>query len=344
MSDPDLEDYWAKLSFRRALPRIGLPEGSELPLSELALLLSLSGERAAAVEAYREHLDREPHDLDALEKLAGLLGRLGRPDEQEALYRQIAALVSDKAGVPAEQRDAVIAFELATRGVAEAPPVVPPEFVARTFDVYSDTFEEELRGRLRYLGPEQIVERIRRVYGEGRGDLAACDLGCGTGVLGPLLRPYSRHLEGVDLSPKMVEKARAVRSREGDSPAYDALFVAEMCAHLDARTREGASPGGGPFHVITAADVLVYVGDLRASFRAVREALVVGGHFFCTVERADEDGFVLRHNGRYAHSAGYLREVAREARLEVVSLEEDVLRRERGSPVHSWTAVLARRS
>ena len=40
--------------------------------------------------------------------------------------------------------------------------------------------------------------------------LDVLDLGCGTGLCGPLLRPYARALAGVDLSPQMLERMRGV--------------------------------------------------------------------------------------------------------------------------------------
>ncbi len=201
--------------------------------------------------------------------------------------------------------------------------------------MYADHFEKELRESLHYRGPEQILARVERAFGEGDGSLAVCDAGCGTGVLGPLLRPYARRLEGVDLSARMIEKARALG-------VYDDLHVGELGAHLDARAGGAAPHGTGTLDVVTAADVFVYVGDLLAVFRSVLGALKAGGCFFCTVEQAPGEGYVLQHNGRYAHSAGYLRAVAAEVGLVEVSIEEEVLRRERGSPVLAWVAAFRR--
>jgi predicted TPR repeat methyltransferase len=54
----------------------------------------------------------------------------------------------------------------------------------------------------------------------------AVDLGCGTGLMGPLLRSHVSVLEGVDLSTAMVEKAR-------ERGCYDrcglVAFVASPC-------------------------------------------------------------------------------------------------------------------
>ena len=49
------------------------------------------------------------------------------------------------------------------------------------------------------------------------------DLGCGTGLAGAAFRPHVDWLVGVDLSPKMIEAARA-------KGLYDQLAVADIAA------------------------------------------------------------------------------------------------------------------
>ncbi len=132
--------------------------------------------------------------------------------------------------------------------------------------------------------------------GEPRGTLDVLDAGCGTGWCGPHVRPYARHLTGVDLSPAMVRQA-------GDRQVYDELIVAELTEYLG-----GAA---GQFHIIISADTLVYFGDLRAVFTAAAGALRSGGFLIFTVERAGDDhpsvpGFWLQHHGRYCHAEGYV--------------------------------------
>src|SRR4051812_37323279 len=46
----------APMSWRSALPRVGISETSELPAAGLAAALASAGERVAALEAYRELL------------------------------------------------------------------------------------------------------------------------------------------------------------------------------------------------------------------------------------------------------------------------------------------------
>lgn len=314
-------------AWRRALPRIGLDESADLPIRHLAERLRFAGERAAAVDAYREHLAGSPDDLEALEKVAGVLGRMGRHEEELEVRRELAVRVSRKLGVAPEHHEAVIAFEMGSHGAAEPPPAAPAAYVAATFDAFAERFDHDLRDRLHYRGPEQIAERIERVFGAAGRSLDVCDAGCGTGLLGPLLRPFARSLAGVDLSPRMLEKARA-------RGVYDALEEAELMGYLARRP--------AAFDVVTAADVFVYIGDLGPVFAAIAGALRPGGGLFFTVERADGEGHELRLSARYAHSAPFVRAAAAAAGLREISMEEEVLRRERGMPVYALICTFGR--
>lgn len=63
------------------------------------------------------------------------------------------------------------------------------------------------------------MDLLRGVGPLPRGGVA--DLGCGSGAAGPALRLLGRHLTGIDLSPAMLEKARA-------TGAYDEVLEADL--------------------------------------------------------------------------------------------------------------------
>ena len=148
------------------------------------------------------------------------------------------------------------------------------------------------------------------------------DAGCGTGLCGPALRPYACHLVGVDLSPRMIERART----RGD---YDELVVAELTAFLAART--------AAYDLIVSADTLVYFGRLEPVLTAAATALRPDGRLAFTVERAEDaeaaDGFRLDPSGRYRHAETYLRRVLVGSGMAVETLEPVTLRLEGGQPV-----------
>ncbi len=53
-----------------------------------------------------------------------------------------------------------------------------------------------------------LGKRLRQAAVRGRGFERALDLGCGTGLVGEALNSFTRHLTGVDLSPRMLRKAQ----------------------------------------------------------------------------------------------------------------------------------------
>jgi predicted TPR repeat methyltransferase len=125
-------------------------------------------------------------------------------------------------------------------------------------------------------------------------------------------------MTGVDLSPEMIELARARN-------IYDRLEVAEITRWL--------AGNGDNFDLIAACDCLIYFGDLRQVVVPAAKRLAPGGVLAFTVERGDQYPFRLTDTGRYTHNAKHVREVADEAGLCVARLDEAYLRMEYGEEV-----------
>jgi len=282
-------------------------------------------EPRAAEAALREQLEQQPEDKDALKTLIALLRELGRGEEEVPLRRQLQERRCRDLGVPEASRDAVISYlEAAETGSA------PPErsadaYVSALFDLYAPTFDDSLRGFLAYRAPECLMDAVLAALGPRRG-LDVWDLGCGTGLAGPLLRPLARHLEGIDLSTGMLDKAR-------ERGVYDVLRAGEITAELATST--------APLGLIVAVDVLVYFGALEPLFTAVARRLAPGGLFAFTVEKSTEPGYRLQPSARYAHHLDDVRRCAHAAGLRPVVEREDTLRRQAGQPVIGHVVVLA---
>jgi predicted TPR repeat methyltransferase len=208
-------------------------------------------------------------------------------------------------------------------------------YIAALFDDYADRFDTHLVDKLAYRGPEIIVAAIEKACaGSGREhhfDLAL-DIGCGTGLMAKAIWKSVDSMHGIDISPRMIEKARA-------SGAYhhDHLHVGDATAFL--KEAQAAS-----FDLLMAADVLVYMGDLKPLFKVAAQALAQQGLFAFTVQSQAGDGFSLGEDLRYHHSESYLRDIASDANIDVVHLSPCITRRDAGRDVPGLVAVLMKRN
>ena len=271
-----------------------------------------------ALASYDRALRLQPDYAEALVHRGGALTDLGRHEAVTA-YRKALAKGGDA------QR---IRYSLACLGAEAVPKASPVEYVQALFDQYADAFEEHVVEDLEYKTPTLLVDMIRTLLTERRaGPLDILDLGCGTGLCGPLLRPLARTLVGVDLSPKMLAKAR-------QRDDYDELVCAEVADYM----------GGQPqrFDVGVAADVFVYIGDLSDVFAGMRRVLRPDGLFCFSVEAGEGTDFMLQPTHRFAHSLDYVRRLAAVHGFTIQSWESRAIRKNRDADVPGYLVVMRR--
>ncbi|MEO5989138.1 MAG: tetratricopeptide repeat protein [Candidatus Eisenbacteria bacterium] len=271
-----------------------------------------------AVDCYRAALERDAGSDPAREALARALEATGRHDEAIASLRQ---------WLEREPGHEVAEHLLASLGASETPDRASNGYVRDTFDRFAVDFDRTL-ARLQYQAPQLVIAMVAVSLGSPPQALDVLDAGCGTGLCGRLLKPYARHLVGVDLSGGMLERAR-----RGD--VYDELEQAELTAYLSSHPNA--------FDVIASADTFCYLGGLEVPFVTARRALRPGGLFALTLEwNPHGDGHVLQPNGRYAHSEPYVRHALAVAGFEDAVIAHGALRTEGGAAV-AGLLVSARR-
>lgn len=274
---------------------------------------------ADALAAFDRALALDPHLHDAWSCRGDILRDMGRLDEAREAYHQ--ALSN---GAHPE----LMAYCLAALGGGPIPQTAPRAYVQQLFDAYAGDFEEHLVQALHYRGPERLVGALDTLHPR-RFD-RAIDLGCGTGLCGPLLRPRAGHLTGVDLSRRMLDQARA-------RGAYDQLVQADVLEHL----RRAA----GPVDLVVAADVFIYVGALDEVFAQVARLMPPGGLFCFSAEQSRpgiEGGFELLPSLRYAHDEADLRRLAALHGFEVARLAHETVREEQRQPIPGMFVHLRR--
>jgi predicted TPR repeat methyltransferase len=323
----------------------------------LGVALQGTGTPAEAEAAIEEAIALEPQRALFHYSLAVLWLRLGRP--ADALPVLQVALALDPAFTPAhvvrlrairlagKSSSAVIAavnewlardpdnpvaqhYHAAYSG--EGVPIrASDSYVRSIFERYAASFDSHL-DRLGYRAPQLLAAALARVTGEPGRSLDILDAGCGTGLCGPLLRPFARRLEGVDLAEAMLAKAR-------ERDVYDALATGELTAFIAARK--------DAYDVILSADTLVYFGDLAAVVKAAATALHSGGILAFSLERCGSEGpgpgYRLEEHGRYSHAESYVRRVLTETGFTPIAIDPATPRNEGGAPV-AGLVVVARKS
>jgi predicted TPR repeat methyltransferase len=201
--------------------------------------------------------------------------------------------------------------------------------VRALFDQYAPRFEASLVGDLGYRGPALLFKAVLSARAAIRKPAffkRAIDLGCGTGLAATAFARDVDHFTGIDLSPRMIERARA-------SGLYAELEVADMVQGLISKPDAGAD-------LILAADAMVYVSDLAPVLREVNRVLISGGLLAFTVETHGGDGVILGEGLRYAHGAPYVRAAIDAAGLTLSRLDDLSARNEDNAPVPGLVVVV----
>jgi predicted TPR repeat methyltransferase len=290
------------------------------PVLNLGLVEQAREHHAAACAAFERALARR-EDARAWFCLGKSAAALGETTRATAAYRRALALD------PADACGAGLA--LAVMGEAHVPDAAPERYVATLFDGYAARFDNELVGNLSYRAPE-ILRALFVPHVPLGAKLDIIDLGCGTGLGGAAFQPMARRLDGIDLSPRMIEQAR-------QRAIYQELIVGELLACLGARAPER-------YDLALATDVVVYFGALVPLLGAIRRALRPGGWLLFSIERRQDSdqGFTLHDGHRYAHGREYVLEQAAAAGFTPVAIEDTATRIDRGEPVPSLAVLLRR--
>ena len=281
------------------------------------VILKMGGSIDEAAAAYRRSLAIDPGTVGAWYNLGIIMKDRGDIEEAVRCFR--AAAARDPRNPPVQHLLAAL-----TGRTTDAAPL---KYVRDIYDAYAPGFDYHLTVNLGYRIPAVLRAMFESLPGNECRFGNAVDLGCGTGLAGVAFRPLSEHLCGIDISPKMIEKAE-------ERGIYDLLITGDYVHYLqetDAR-----------YDLFTATDVFIYAGDLSPVFAAIGRAARPGAWVAFSTERCEGEGFTLRRTGRYAHASRYIRSRAGEYGFSVVGWRDEVIRREDETAIEGDVVILRR--
>jgi predicted TPR repeat methyltransferase len=281
--------------------------------------LQLKGDLAAAADLLLQATELAPGFASAWFTLGEIREQLGEREEAVAAFRK--AQMAD----PEDRHGASLRLMLLG---AQQLSAMPPAYVRALFDQYAPRFEAALVDDLGYRGPSLLFKEVLATRAAIRKPAffkRAIDLGCGTGLAASAFAKEVDHFIGIDLSPRMIERARA-------TGLYAQLEVAEMVEGLRGKPEGSAD-------LILAADAMVYLSDLAAVLGEARRVLTQGGLLAFTLETHGGEGVVLGEGLRYAHGAAYVRASIAAAGLTLSRLDGLSARNEDNAPVPGLVVV-----
>lgn len=342
--------------FRRAIEL--RPDNGEAWLG-LGNALRDGGQPEEAVEAFRHSLELLPDRTDIHNNMCNVLLLLGRGEEAESASRR--ALELDKDCVPAllnlgsiQQDQGLLedAIQSYRRALAvdpenagarhmlaaltgETTEAASNDYVAKLFDSYAPFFENHLTTVLNYRGPTQLRDAVERALHARQLDSSyrfdrVLDLGCGTGLIAAAFDGRIDRIYGVDLSAKMLERARS-------KGLYQELFLDDLTSFLE--NSENARDG---YDLITAADLFVYIGDPSDVFANVHDRLRSKGLFAFTIENLESGTYKLLPTGRFAQSVDYVYELTKSHGFKLEIQDSIIVRNEPTGPIDGFVFVLVK--
>jgi predicted TPR repeat methyltransferase len=289
---------------------------------EFARDLQLKGDLAAAADLLEQAIELAPNFTSAWFTLGELREQLGQHDAA------IAALRKARESDPHDRHGATVRL---MRLGAEELGEMPKGYVQTLFDQYAPRFEAALLGDLGYRAPQLLFKAVISVRAKAKKPAffkRAIDLGCGTGLGAGAFAKEVDHFIGIDLSPGMIEQARA-------TGLYAELEVADMVEGLRAKPDASAN-------LMLAADAMCYVSDIAPVLSEARRVLAPGGAFAFTLETHRGEGVVMGRGLRYAHAAEYVRRKILATGMSVAHLEQASPRNEDNEPVQGLVVVAAK--
>ena len=246
-----------------------------------------------------------PDAPEQLMSLAKVLAKAQRHAEAKAAAQRALAVDGDDSSGAR--------MFLAALGALPMPDKIPDALLHKLYDAKASVWDTGANAH--YQGAE-LVGRALLAHQRTQA-MDVLDTGCGTGLVGVLVRSMARRLDGVDMSQPMLDRAR-------EKAVYDTLVCGDMIALMRQHPQQ--------YDAVVSAATLVHFASLHAIFEATAISLRPGGLFIFTVFPNEKDpaGFAVDHldgmaqGGIYVHGREYLRTLAQQTGFAVHRMDAEI--------------------
>ncbi|MDO9238091.1 MAG: tetratricopeptide repeat protein [Aquabacterium sp.] len=325
----------------------------------LGAVLRQLGRTDESLEPMQKAVQLMPADYEAFNNLGVTLKALGKTEQAIACYRRALELKPDFAEPygnlgdalrdQGKLKEALASFQQklkfkpqdseALHQVASLSGITteraPDKYVEGVFDNYADKFDNHLQNVLQYDAPKRLVTMVSKHASESpsASQRVALDLGCGTGLIGVAASSLAAQIVGVDLSAKMLDKAKA-------RGLYQRLVHSDLLTMM-----QNEAPAS--YDLAFAADVFIYIGKLDEVIAEVKRLLRPGGIFAFSIEalepapdnQAASVGYELQNTGRYRQSPSYINRLAMANGFTTLEMTAATIRTENHQPIQGYLVV-----
>lgn len=284
---------------------------------ELALGLIARGQFREAIFRLKMALRFEPQDAETWYLMGRCHQMLGENAEAKIALKRTIALNKKH-----EEARFILAILEPDTSKDLYPHTYPVDLVKEYFGTTALTYDNKQLNDLGYRSHEETISLIRYYLPPPTKSMIVTDIGCGTGLMGKLLRPYAEDLRGVDICREMADLAFLVGGSDGEI-IYDDMVVEDARDYLLKRLNP-------TIDLISASYVVNYIGGLSAIFDGANKALKPGGWLVFTTDAHNGPGYELHPDlQRFAHSDNYIEEQAKRVgftlhSIQPVTVYEDV--------------------